>query len=129
LINQNCLPQLMLMSLDVGTGGMPVYLPPGGASGAPYGTIFGRPVLINEFSDKLGEVNDIVLADWSQYQVITKGGLNSAVSAHVKFAEDEMAFRFTYRIDGAPLWKSALTPYKGGSSFTQGPFIGLAERA
>ena len=127
MINQNCLPQLMLMSLDVGTGGMPVYLPPGGASGAPYGTIFGRPVLINEFSDKLGEVNDIVLADWSQYQVITKGGLKSANSAHVKFAEDEMAFRFTYRVDGQPLWKSAVTPFKSSNDIS--PFIGLAERA
>jgi HK97 family phage major capsid protein len=129
MINQNCLPQIMLMTLDVGTGGVPVYMPPGGASGAPYGTIFGRPVLVTEFSDKLGEANDVMLGDWSQYQVITKGGLNSAVSAHVKFAEDEMAFRFTYRIDGQPLWKSALTPYKGGSGATQSPFIGLAERA
>ena len=119
----------MLMTLDVGTGGVPVYLPPGGASGAPYGTIFGRPVLVTEFNDKLGEVNDIFLADWSQYMVITKGGLKSDVSAHVKFLEDEMTFRFTYRIDGQPLWKKALTPYKGGSSFTQSPFIGLAERA
>ena len=129
LTNQNCLPQLMLMSMDVGTGGVPVYLPPGGASGAPYGTIFGRPVLVNEFSAALGDANDIVLADFSQYQVITKGGLNSAMSAHVKFAEDEMAFRFTYRVDGQSLWKSALTPFKGGASFTQSPFIGLAERA
>lgn len=129
LTNQNCLPQLMLMTMDVGTGGVPVYLPPGGASGAPYGTIFGRPVLVNEFSPALGDANDIVLADFSQYQVITKGGLKSDMSAHVKFAEDEMAFRFTYRVDGQSLWKSALTPFKGGASFTQSPFIGLAERA
>jgi len=128
-VNQNCLPQLMLMTLDIGTGGVPVYMPPGGASGAPYGTIFGRPVLVNEFSAKLGDAHDISLSDWSQYQVITKSGLKSAASAHVKFLEDEMTFRFTYRIDGQPLWKSTLTPYKGGSSFTQSPFIGLAERA
>jgi len=128
MVNQNCLPQLMLMTMDIGTAGVPVYLPPGGASGAPYGTIFGRPVLVNEFSAGLGDEYDVMLADWSQYQVITKGGLKADVSAHVKFLEDEMTFRFTYRIDGQPLWKSALTPFKGTGS-TQGPFIGLAERA
>ena len=127
LINQDLLPQLMLMTLDVGTGGVPVYLPPGGASGAPYGTILGRPVIENEFSPVVGDANDIVLADFSQYQVIYKGGLNSAVSAHVKFLEDEMTFRFTYRVDGQALWKSALTPFSAGD--TQSPFIGLAERA
>ena len=128
MINQNCLPQLMLMTMAVGTAGVPVYLPPGGASGAPYGTIFGRPVLVTEFSAGLGDEYDVMLGDWSQYQVITKGGLKSDVSAHVKFLEDEMTFRFTYRIDGQPLWKSALTPFKGTAE-TQGPFIGLAERA
>ena len=126
-IPQDALPQLMLMTLDVGTAGVPVYLPPGGASGAPYGTIFGRPVLVNEFSAALGDANDVTLADWSQYQVITKGGLKSAVSAHVKFAEDEMAFRFTYRIDGQPLWKSSVAQYKSSNSVS--PFIGLAARA
>jgi HK97 family phage major capsid protein len=126
LINQDLLPQLMLMTMDIGTAGVPVYLPPGGASGAPYGTIFGRPVIENEFSPVVGDANDIVLADFSQYQVIYKGGLNSAVSAHVKFLEDEMTFRFTYRVDGQALWKSALTPFSAGD--TQSPFVGLAER-
>ena len=126
-IPQDAIPQLMLMTLDIGTAGVPVYLPPGGASGAPYGTIFGRPVIVNEFSAALGDANDVTLADWSQYQVITKGGLKAANSAHVKFAEDEMAFRFTYRVDGQPLWKSAVTPFKSSNDIS--PFIGLAERA
>lgn len=127
LVPQNALPQLMLMTLDVGTGGVPVYLPPGGASAAPYGTIFGRPVLVNEFSAALGDANDVVLADFSQYQLISKGGLKAAQSAHIKFAEDEMAFRFTYRVDGQPLWKSAVTPFNAADDIS--PFIGLAERA
>ena len=122
----NMLPQLMLMSMAIGTAGVPVYLPPGGASGAPYGTIFGRPVLINEFSPTLGDADDLVLADFSQYQLINKNGLKSAVSAHIKFAEDEMAFRFTYRVDGQPLWKSEMTQFKNAD--TLGPFIGLVTR-
>jgi HK97 family phage major capsid protein len=127
LMPQNALPQLMVMTLEACTAGYPVYLPPGGASAAPYGTIFGRPVLINEFSPALGDANDVVLADFSQYQLINKGGLKAAQSAHIKFAEDEMAFRFTYRVDGQPLWKSAVTPFNAADDIS--PFIGLAERA
>lgn len=126
--NRDVFPQLATLSLAVGTGGLPVYLPPGGASAAPYGTIFGMPVLFIEQAASLGDANDICLVDLSQYLIIDKGGLNSAASMHVKFVEDEMCYRWTFRNDGRPVWKSALTPYKGASN-TRSPFIGLAERA
>jgi HK97 family phage major capsid protein len=45
LYNQNIEPQLFTMSLSVGTGGIPIYMPAGGLSGQPYGTLFGRPVI------------------------------------------------------------------------------------
>jgi HK97 family phage major capsid protein len=127
LTNRDCFPQLATMSLPVGTGGMPVYLPPNGAADAPYGTLLGLPLIFTEQSPTVGDANDIVLVDLSQYAVIEKGGLQAAVSMHVKFIEDEMAYRWTLRNDGQPLWKSSVTPYKG--SATRSPFIGLAERA
>jgi HK97 family phage major capsid protein len=127
LISQDVLPQLMTMTLNVGTAGVPVYLPPGGASGAPYGTLFNRPVIEHESCDNLGDVGDIQLIDPSQYQMIEKGGMQSASSIHVRFLEDEMTYRFTIRIDGQSMWNSALTPANGGD--TVSPFINLAERA
>ena len=125
-INQDVEPQLHTLALPVGTGGALLYMPPGGLSGAPYGTLFGRPVIPTEFNATLGDLGDIVLADWSQYKLANKGGVKSASSMHVQFVTDQMAWRFTTRYDGQSTWEAALTPYKGTN--TQSPFITLAER-
>jgi HK97 family phage major capsid protein len=127
LINQDCEPQLMQMSIAVGTGGMLVYTPAGGLSAAPYGTIFGRPVLPVEYCATLGTQGDIVLTDLSDYQMIEKGGIQSASSIHVNFVTDESVFRFVYRVDGEPKHASALTPFKGTN--TLAPTVILDERA
>lgn len=126
-INQDIEPQLHTMSLAVGTGGVPVYLPASGAAGMPFDTLFGRPVIPIEQAATLGTVGDIVLADLSEYLLIRKGGLDAATSMHVKFVEDELAFRFVMRVNGQPKWKTALTPAKGSN--TQSPFVALATRA
>src|SRR3990167_347498 len=125
LINQDIEPQLYTMALAVGTGGIPVYMPAGGLSSAPYGTLFGKPVIPCEQAATLGTAGDIILADLSQYLMIDKGSIQSASSIHVKFTTDETAFRFTYRCDGQPLWKTVLTPYKGTGN-TQSPFVVLS---
>lgn len=127
LINQDIEPQLFSMSLAVGTGGVPVYLPANGLSGSPFATLMGRPVIPMEYAATLGTVGDITLMDLSQYGLIDKGGVRQAQSIHVAFTTDETAFRATYRVDGQPMWKSALTPFKG--SDTQSPFISLATRS
>ena len=127
-INQDIEPQLHTMSLAIGTAGVPVYLPAGGASGQPYGTLFGRPVVPIEHCPTLGTVGDILLADMSQYQAIRKGGVQSASSIHVNFTTDELLFRFIYRVDGQPTWNAALTPFKVAAN-TVSPFIALATRA
>ena len=126
-INQDIEPQLFSLSQEVGTGGIPVYLPASGASDKPYATLFGRPVIPVEYCKTLGDEGDIILADWSQYVAIDKGGIEQAVSMHVRFIYDEMTFRFVYRVDGEPMWKSALTPQNG--TLTLSPFVTLAERA
>jgi HK97 family phage major capsid protein len=125
LINQNIEPQLYTMGIAVGTGGMAVYMPAGGLSGQPYGTLFGRPVIPCEQCASLGTVGDIILADLSQYIMIDKGSMQSASSIHVNFQTDQTAFRFVYRCDGQPMWKNYLTPYKGTTSY-QSPFIALS---
>jgi HK97 family phage major capsid protein len=128
LINQDVTPQLMQMSLPVGAaGGQLVYMPPGGVSGAPYGSIFGRPVLEIEHCPTLGTLGDILLVSLSQYQGIQKGGVESASSIHFVFDHDETVFRFVYRFDGQGLWNSAVTP-ASGSANTVSPFVALAGR-
>lgn len=126
-INQDLEPQLMTLVQVIGTGGVPVYLPPGGASAEPYGRIFGRPVIPIEQCATLGTVGDILFADMSQYLLVEKGGLQADQSMHVRFLYNEMTFRWTARINGKPRWRSAITPFKGTS--TVSPFIALATRA
>lgn len=127
LISQDCEPQLMQMSLAVGTGGLPLYMPPGGLSAAPYGTIFTRPVIPSEYCQKLGDNGDILLVSFREYQMIEKGGVQSASSIHVRFVYDESTYRFIQRVDGQPKWNSALTPKNSGDTLSA--YIALAERA
>ena len=125
-INQDIEPQLYTMSLTIGTGGVPVYMPATGASGLPYATLFGRPVIPIEQCSTLGTVGDVVLADMSQYIGIDKGGITPATSVHVRFLYDEQVFRFTYRVNGQPVWNAPLTPFKGANTLS--PFVALATR-
>jgi len=130
LINSNVFPQLATMSLAVGTGGSPVWLPANGAAGSPYSTLMGRPVIPIEQCQSVGTVGDIILADFRNgYIWATKGGLQTDMSIHVRFVYDESVFRFVARVDGQPVRASALTPYKGGSSWTQSHFVALATRS
>ncbi|SHK48833.1 phage major capsid protein [Paramaledivibacter caminithermalis] len=126
LINQDVEPMLYTLSLKIGDGGVPVYMPANGLAGKPYSTLFGRPVIPIEQCSSLGTLGDIILADFSQYLLIDKGGINAASSIHVRFLYDESVFRFIYRVDGQPIWDKALTPYKGSSSLS--PFVALSDR-
>jgi HK97 family phage major capsid protein len=127
-INQDCLPALQTMYVGLGMAGLATYMPPGGISGAPYGTLIGRPVIEIEQCQTLGTVGDIILADMSQYLWAEKSeGMQSAQSMHIRFDYGETVFRFTVRRDGRPWWRSTLTPANGSN--TVAPFVTLAVRA
>ena len=127
VINQDCEPQLHTMSIAVGTGGVPVYMPAGGASASPYSTLFGRPVVPIEHCPTVGDTGDIMLCDFSKYKAIDKGGIQSDVSIHVQFIYDESVFRFVYRFDGQPVLSTAITPYKGTNTLSH--YVKLDARA
>jgi HK97 family phage major capsid protein len=105
---------------------MPRVYQPAGSFGNEYPTLYGRPVIACEQSPQLGVVGDIVLADLSQYSIL-EGPPQMALSVDVAFLTDEAVFRFVLRVDGKPLWASAITPYNGGGS-TRSPFVLLAAR-
>ena len=125
-INQDVEPQLITMASAASSANQLVYMPPGGVSNQPYGTLFGRPVIPIEQCATMGTVGDVIFADMSQYALATKGGVQGAVSMHVRFIYDESVFKFTLRVDGRPLWHNKLTPFKGSN--TQSPFIAVATR-
>jgi HK97 family phage major capsid protein len=123
-VDQSALPALFSMSLQIGAGGIPVFLPANGITGKPYSTLFGLPVIPAEYLSALGTKGDVVLADLSQYTFIDKGEVQAASSIHVYFVTDETAFRFVYRCDGQPEWSAPLTPKNGGP--TVSPIVVLA---
>ena len=120
LINQAVEPILFQML----NGTVPAYMPAGGISGQPYGTLFGKPVIPIEQARAVGYVGDITFADLSQYIMIDKGGIQAASSIHVNFLYDEQVFRFVYRVDGQPTNNKPITPFKG---VTQSAFVSLTE--
>lgn len=125
--NQDIRPQLEEMTLGVGTGGVPTFLPPGGLSVAPYGMLKGRPLEPTEFNATLGTQTDLILADLGGILSISKGGVNQAVSMHVQFLTQQTALLFTLRLNATPWDSSAITPYKGSN--TQSLFVTLDTRA
>lgn len=127
-INDECWPQLFQLHHVAGTSAVPIFVPPGGISVAPFGILLGRPIQPLEQASALGDVGDVIFADLNEYLVIDKGVLDAQASIHVRFIYDEMTYKFTLRNNGQPIWKSALTPYKGTAS-TKSPFITLAARA
>ncbi len=119
-VNQDCLTQFPLMTI----GDKPVYTPD--FRGNPFGALFSLPIVPVEFCATLGSLGDIVLADWSEYLLITKGGVEEAESIHVKFLTDETAFRFIMRNNGQPLHDKPITPLNGSNTLS--PFVMLAAR-
>jgi HK97 family phage major capsid protein len=135
LINQDCLPQVLALGLEItkadGTaaGAGAIYLPPNGlANASAYGSLLGRPIVVTEACQTLGTKGDILLADLSNYlSVVKAGGVRSDVSIHVFFENNATAFRFVLRMNGQP-WLSAAIARKNGSN-TLSHFVSLDTRA
>lgn len=129
-INQECIPQLETMFVEVGPSGakqsFPVFVPAGGSSVRPYDTLYGRPINYIEHASAIGDVGDIMLLNLNEYLVISKGGLKADQSIHVRFLYAETAFRFMLRNNGMPLWDKPGTVYKGAKK--RSPFVILAAR-
>lgn len=118
-------PYLSSMSLTVGTGGVPVFMPAGGISGMPYPTLYGRPVLFNDHAATINTAGSMAFVDWSQYYIGTKSGADVtdyATSIHLKFDYLQTAFRFAVRMDGRPAWKQAYVP-PVATTLTRSPIV------
>jgi HK97 family phage major capsid protein len=121
--HQTTIPQLLTLSLAIGTGGdaIPVMKESNGQF-----SILTRPVLFTEKTEPLGDKGDIMLCDFSQYVVALRSDMRFDTSIHVAFETDEILSRIIERHDGQPLWDSALTLEDG--STTVSPFVVLEAR-
>lgn len=130
LINQDVEPQLEGLAATAGTGGFPVYLPQG--AGGPMiqeastPRLKGRPVLPVEYCQTLGTTGDIILVNLQYYAMGMQGGIQEAMSMHLRFDYNETAFRFVFAVDGKTWLDSALTPLN--STNTLSPYVALDSR-
>ncbi len=127
MLNNDVLPALFTLTL----GNYPIYLPAGapvgGLQGSPYGTLLGRPIVVTQHAKSFSSQGDVMLADWRQYQSITKaGGIQTATSMHLYFDADATAFRSTFRVDGAPKQSQPIAPANGANTLS--PFLVLQAR-
>lgn len=127
LLNNDAFPQIVVMTI----GNQPVYTPPQeGIKGAPNGFLLGRPIIMTQTCQTVGDLGDIYFADLMAYLTITKRpgeSIEAATSIHLWFDQAITAFRAIFRVDGQPWLKSAITPANGSSTLS--PFVALAARA
>ena len=127
--NPECHTQLSLLTLTVGTSGIPLMLSAGGFSNAPYTTIRGRRATKTDHCEALGDVGDFALINPTQYMLATRGGVETEISIHLWFDYAKTAFRATFEIDGKPAWETTQRPRKGAAATRISPFVVIAERA
>ncbi|WP_433893043.1 phage major capsid protein [Streptomyces sp. CA-111067] len=119
------LPQLLTMSLSVGTGGNSVWVV--NAAGPAPMNIFGRPLIVTEKGGLLGARGDIAFTDMSYYLIGDRQTMTADSSTDYNFGSDKTTFRIIQRVDGRPWLKSAITPANGGSTLS--PFVELDDAA
>lgn len=127
LVNNDALPAITTMTL----GNQPIYMAPGSPVSpigqAPYGMLLGRPLTVTQHAKAFSSEADVSLVDFKGYRVITKaGGIETATSMHLYFDADSMAFRTTFRMDGAPMATQPVTPANGSNTLSH--FIKLQAR-
>ena len=125
VINQTVLPQLLGLTIAVGSaGGSHVGLIQNGTvAGAPAMTMLGRPVVVTEKVPALGSLGDIGFYDFNYYLIGDRQSMTIESSTHSRFMNDETELKVVERVDGRPWIQSALTP-KNGSTLS--PFVRLA---
>lgn len=129
LIHPALMEQIRAMKFDLTSSTpIPVYMPPAGVSEAPFGTLYGRPILPMMGGVKAaGDEGDIMLVDLNYYYTVAKtAGIKSDISTHVHFKTDESLFKFSMRLAGHCPFKAAVATENGG--FSMSGFVTLEDR-
>jgi HK97 family phage major capsid protein len=78
--------------------------------------LMGRPAIPCEQCQTLGTEGDIIAFATDGYAAISKGGIESDMSIHLRFDYDERAYKWRFRFDGQPKDNVALTPFNGSTT-------------
>jgi HK97 family phage major capsid protein/HK97 family phage prohead protease len=124
LMNPDVFPQIITLTLN----NNPVWVQAsGGFQNAPNGLLLGRPIVLTDACQGIGNQGDIVLANMRGYRAITKdSGPQLSTSMHLWFDQDIQAFKLIFRMDGGPQLSAPVTPPY--STSTRSHFVALAAR-
>jgi HK97 family phage major capsid protein len=122
LINDSAIPQLLSLSIAIGTGGS--HVPVLSESGGEF-RILTRPVIFTSHMPALGSADDVLFCDLSQYAVGLRKNVKMEKSNIPGWANDLQSYRVILRFDGLGLWNAPLTPRNGA---TQSWVVGLGAR-
>jgi HK97 family phage major capsid protein len=111
------------MVVAVGTGGNVVNV--FSENNGKY-SLLGRPLLLTPNLPSLGNANDIIFVDLTQYAIGIRRDLRLEKSNIPGWTQDLMSYRVLVRFDGQGTWSAAITPRNGDSLSW---CVGLAERA
>lgn len=104
---------------------VPLYMPPGGLSASPYGTILGRPVIESTLTPVPGDRGDISLVDFSQVALIMRNSARIDFSNQLNFDRDAVNWRLRWRVDAVPMWgNQKFTPRNGGLELSWAAVLG-----
>ena len=86
-------------------------------------------LILSEHANAFSSQSDLSLISLKGYRTITSaGGIETATSMHLYFDAALTAFRFMFRIDGAPIIKAPITPPAGKSTNSRSYFVTLGAR-
>jgi HK97 family phage major capsid protein len=123
ICNNNAIVQLLTLSMSIGTGGevIPVMNEESGQF-----KILGRPVIFTSHMPTVGDADDIMFCDLSQYAIGMRREIRLEKSNIPGWTSDLMSYRALLRFDGMGTWNAPITPENGD---TLSWCVGLAERA
>ena len=124
LANDTTLPQLLTgLTIAIGTAGAWVNV---FSEKDSKFTLLGRPVVFTPHLPTLGDANDLMFVDLSQYSIGMRKEMRIERSPIPSWTEDLMSYRILIRADAQGTWKSAYSPKNGDD---QSWIVGLGERA
>lgn len=94
---------------------------------APCGRLATRPIHPLQVAPAVGTVGDFLLADPSDYLIVSRGPMDYARSIHVRFLTDESLLRFTVYRNGQPITSGPVTPRYGSTK--KSSYVALAARS
>jgi HK97 family phage major capsid protein len=122
LFNNSVTPDLLEMSVAVGTGGS--FVPLLNETSGKF-TIFGRPVYFHPSMPAIGDADDAAFVDFNFYGLGVRSEVWVDITDAVRWTQRERSFRILMRFDGQCTLDAAVIPEHGVSL---SPIVSMAAR-